>query len=268
MQEGVEIVAGDEVEPDLVRAHEVGGLVDEDDIGTQERVEHRGYEAVSVEVDTTPVPDGAALVAGSSPVLVADGRCEEAPEPSHPEITSDRYHVVAKVNEAVDEVRRAESKHRAELKRSRYVWLKYESNLTARQREQLTWLTRPSMQLAMAHAARWRDDFNAFYDESDPEEAQTYLKRWGYRAERPRLDPIKTFVATVGPLGRHHRLAIQPAEQRALGGHELTRPGGQAPGPGLPLQDEDDHHHLPHRREALATRNPHDLARSNNLSNP
>jgi len=53
------------------------------------------------------------------------------------------------------------------------------------------------MHLATARAARWRDDFNAFYDKSDPEEAEVYLKRWCYGAKRLRLEPIKTFVATV-----------------------------------------------------------------------
>ena len=81
-----------------------------------------------------------------------------------PEIIFDRYHVVAKVNEAIDEVRRSEQKRRPELKRSRYVWLKNDANLTEHQRQQLAWLTRPSMRLETARAARWRDDFNGFYD--------------------------------------------------------------------------------------------------------
>ena len=105
--------------------------------------------------------------------------------------------MVAKANEAVDEVRRAESKTRPELKRSRYVWLKNEANLTARQREQLTWLTRPSMQLKTARAARWRDDFNQFYAKASTEETEAYLRRWCYGAKRSRLEPIKEFVATV-----------------------------------------------------------------------
>jgi transposase len=125
------------------------------------------------------------------------GVADEAPEPHRPEIIFDRYHVVAKVNEAVDEVRRAESKRRPELKGSRYVWLKNEPNLTARQRQTLTWLTRPSMRLASARAARWRDDFSAFYDKTDPEEAEAYLKRWCYGAKRSRLDPVKSFVAMI-----------------------------------------------------------------------
>jgi transposase len=102
-----------------------------------------------------------------------------------------------KANEAIDEVRRAESKTRPELKRSRYVWLKNEANLTAKQRETLAWLTRPSMALKTARAARWRDDFNEFYNKTDAEEAEAYLRRWCYGAKRSRLEPIKEFVATV-----------------------------------------------------------------------
>jgi len=128
----------------------------------------------------------------------ASGEMQEASAQLHsPQIVFDRYHVVAKANDAVDEVRRAESKTRPELKRSRYVWLKNEANLTAKQREKLTWLTRPSMQLKTARAARWRDDFNDFYNRADPEEAEAYLRRWCYGAKRSRLAPVKEFVATV-----------------------------------------------------------------------
>jgi len=95
-----------------------------------------------------------------------------------PEIVFDRYHVVAKANEAVDEVRRAEAKTRPELKRTRYAWLKNQANLTAKQREQLAWLTRPSMQLQTTRAARWRDDFNGFYDQPTPIDAEAYLRSW------------------------------------------------------------------------------------------
>lgn len=109
----------------------------------------------------------------------------------------DRYHVVAKANDAVDTVRRAEAKTRPELKRSRYTWLKNDANLTAKQHEQLAWLNRPSMQLKTARAARWRDDFNGFYEQSPPAQAQAYLRRWCYGAKRSRLEPVKEFVRTV-----------------------------------------------------------------------
>jgi transposase len=152
-----------------------------------------------------PEGDGADRPASSVDTEVAAAGCGEdvivataaREEPHRPEIIFDRYHVVAKANEAVDEVRRAESKSRPELKRSRYVWLKNESNLTARQRETLIWLTRPSMRLQTARAARWRDDFNGFYDRPDPDEAEVYLRRWCYGAKRSQLEPVKAFVATV-----------------------------------------------------------------------
>ncbi len=159
-------------------------------------------EPETVEGDTAAeaveVMTGTAVAVTADPSgRVTDGE-EEPPVGLHcPEIIFDRYHVVAKANEAVDEVRRVESKSRPELKRSRYVWLKNEANLTVKQREKLTWLTRPSMQLKTARAARWRDDFNGFYTLTDPEEAEAYLKRWCYGAKRSRLEPIKAFVATV-----------------------------------------------------------------------
>ena len=185
------------------------------------------------------VAEGGALIATEADVAASqcdDGSGEPGAEPTglhSPEIIFDRYHVVAKANEAVDEVRRAEAKTRPELKRSRYVWLKNETNLTAKQREKLAWLTRPSMQLKTARAARWRDDFNEFYNKATAEEAEEYLRRWCYGAKRSRLDPIKAFVATVeehweGILAwQKHRLSngllegtnslVQAAKRRARG---------------------------------------------------
>jgi len=136
----------------------------------------------------------------SSPLVASEADPEGTSEPTaghQPQIVFDRFHVVAKANEAVDAVRRAEVKTRPELKRSRYAWLKNDANLTVRQREQLSWLTRPSMQLKTTRAARWRDDFNGFYDQPTPADAEAYLRRWCYGAKRSRLEPVKEFVRTV-----------------------------------------------------------------------
>ena len=52
------------------------------------------------------------------------------------EITFDRYHIKKHLNEAIDEVRRAESKqHKGLLKNTRYLWLKRPSKLTAKQQD-------------------------------------------------------------------------------------------------------------------------------------
>lgn len=141
---------------------------------------------------------------GGDPALVTDTSSDMSPafisgigeHLPHAGMTFDRFHVMAKLGEAIDEVRRAEQKDNPALKKTRYVWLKNRANLTARQRETLTWLTRPSMRLATARAHRWREDFQAFYDQ-DPADAQTYLRRWCYGAKRSRLAPVKDFVRLV-----------------------------------------------------------------------
>jgi len=46
-------------------------------------------------------------------------------------MTFDRYHLGAKLSEAVDAVRREEVKTRPELRRTRWLWLKNHANLTA-----------------------------------------------------------------------------------------------------------------------------------------
>jgi len=163
-----------------------------------EQPEQTEAQATDATGEPAEVITSAAVAATADPAGQAAGEGDETEVELHrPQIIFDRYHVVAKANEAVDEVRRAEAKSRPELKRSRYLWLKNEANLTVTQREKLTWLTRPSMQLKTARAARWRDDFNEFYNKSDPEEAEAYLTRWCYGAKRSRLEPIKAFVATV-----------------------------------------------------------------------
>jgi transposase len=112
------------------------------------------------------------------------------------EITYDQYHVVAQLNEAVDQVRRQEAHSRPELAGSRYLWLKNGSGLSEKEQRQRLWLSRPSAQLATARAWRWKEDFNGFYQQPT-EQAERYLERWCYGAQRSRLEPIKDFVRMV-----------------------------------------------------------------------
>src|SRR6476661_10388451 len=111
-------------------------------------------------------------------------------------MTFDRFHLAAKLSEAIDTVRRAEVTTHPELKHTRWLWLKNFSNLSVKQKAELHQLMRPSTQLATARALRWREDFQAFYDQ-DPSYAPEYLRRWCYGAKRSRLQPIKDFVALV-----------------------------------------------------------------------
>jgi hypothetical protein len=87
----------------------------------------------------------------------------------------------------------------------------------------------------------------------------------------PRLQPIKDFVTLVekhgeGILTWHAtHLSNTPARR-----DQLSSPGRQSPRPGLPHQNQDDHHHLPPCRQTPTT-HPHPSAtrvHALTLSNP
>lgn len=153
-------------------------------------------------------------------------------------MTFDRYHLAAKLSEAIDAVRRAEVATRPELKHTRWLWLKNYANLSVAQRRDLHHLMRPSTQLATARALRWREDFQVFYDQH-PSYAPEYLRRWCYGAKRSRLQPIKDFVTLVekhwdGIITWHHNhlsnglleginSLVQAAKARARGYRNKTK---------------------------------------------
>jgi transposase len=99
------------------------------------------------------------------------------------------------INDAVDKVRRAESKGRPESKRSRYLWLRNEPSLSAESREQLTSLTR--LHLKTARAYRIRLAFQEIYQQPSSGWGALFLDRWYSWAIRSRLDPIKDAPRTV-----------------------------------------------------------------------
>ena len=135
-------------------------------------------------------------------------------------------------------MRREEVATRPELKHTRWLWLKNWATLSVAQRRQLHQLMRPSAQLATARAQRWREDFQAFYDQ-DPSYAPEYLRRWCAGAKRSRLQPIKDFVSLVenhweGIIAWHaHHLSnglleginslVQAAKARARGYRNTTK---------------------------------------------
>lgn len=159
--------------------------------------EHGGKPKTQIEqvaCDMSP-----AFISGVDTYLSSVSKNDEGEQviEHQPEIVFDRYHVVAHLNEAVDLVRRDEAKSRPELAKTRYAWLKKPETLTKHQKEQLEWLTRPSLQLKTARAAKWRDDFNVFYTIPNAQRAETYLRNWCTGAKRSQLEPIKDFVRLV-----------------------------------------------------------------------
>jgi transposase len=112
------------------------------------------------------------------------------------EITFDRYHVKAKLSEAVDRVRRAEAREQRELlKRTRYLWLRRPQRLTSKQRDWLDELLAQPLRTADAYRLMLR--FDAAY-ELDREAAEPYLRAWQQAARDSKLEPLIDFADMLG----------------------------------------------------------------------
>ena len=113
----------------------------------------------------------------------------------------DRYHIVAKLNKAVDEVRRTETKrlhqegYEDALKHTKYCFLKNEENLTDKQRLKLNDVLQ--LDLKSVRAYLLKQSFQLFWQYNSPYWARWYLQKWCTRAMRSKLEPIKKFVKTV-----------------------------------------------------------------------
>ena len=120
----------------------------------------------------------------------------------------DRFHIVAKMNEALDDVRAAESRKMAQdgheplLKKSRWCILKRKANLTAQQKFRLRDLLRYNLQTVRAYLLK--EDFQRFWDYNSPTWAGRYLDFWCQETMRSRIEPMKKIAKTL----RAHRELI------------------------------------------------------------
>lgn len=114
---------------------------------------------------------------------------------SHAAVTFDKFHAVKIINEAVDQVRRAEQKAQSVLKGTRYIWLRNPDTLSDRQRAILDAL--PTRNLKTARAYQIRLAFQDLYDQPSPEAAAHFLKRWYFWATHSRLAPVIDAAHTV-----------------------------------------------------------------------
>ena len=120
----------------------------------------------------------------------------------------DRFHIIAKMNEALDDVRAAESHKMAQdgheplLKKSRWCILKRKANLTAQQKFRLRDLLRYNLQTVRAYLLK--EDFQRFWDYNSPTWAGRYLDFWCQETMRSRIEPMKKIAKTL----RAHRELI------------------------------------------------------------
>lgn len=120
-------------------------------------------------------------------------------------IVLDRFHVVAKLNKAIDEIRAKEARemnrlgYEPILKRTRWCFLKRPENLTCTQSLRLKDILRYDLKTVRAYLLK--EAFQGFWEYTSPYWAGWYLDKWCARAMRSRLEPIKSFVTTI----RGHR---------------------------------------------------------------
>jgi transposase len=120
------------------------------------------------------------------------GVAESLPEAA---VTFDKFHAVKIINDAVDQVRREEQRSRPELKKTRYAWLKNETNLSTGQHDIIDNLALSNLKTARAY--RIRLAFQEFYEQPSRQDAEAFLKKWYFWGTHSRLQPMIDAARTV-----------------------------------------------------------------------
>ena len=113
----------------------------------------------------------------------------------------DRYHIVARINKAIDEVRAEEHRqmkndgHEEVLKKSRWCLLKRKENLTEKQEVKLSELLKYNLRSVRAYLLK--EDFNGLWEYVSPVWAGKFIDRWCTRVMRSRIEPLKKEAKTI-----------------------------------------------------------------------
>jgi transposase len=117
----------------------------------------------------------------------------------------DRFHIVAQMNKALDEVRAEEARqivrdgYEPILKKTRWCLLKRPENLTPKQRIRLRDLLRYNLRSVRAYLLK--EDFQQFWEYESPAWAGKFLTEWCRQTMRSRIEPMKKIARTL----RSHR---------------------------------------------------------------
>jgi len=135
----------------------------------------------------------------------------------------DRYHVVANLNKAIDEIRAKESRELARkgfnpLKHTRWCFLKRAENRTPAQRDRLAQVVRHNLRTVRAHLHK--ESFEAFWSYRSPMWAGWFLDGWTRRVMRSRLAPLKRFARSLRKHRDHLLNWFRARGQLALGATE------------------------------------------------
>jgi len=120
----------------------------------------------------------------------------------------DRFHIVAKMNDALNDVRSAEARklvadgYEPVLSKTRWCVLKRKENLTSNQRIRLRDILKYNLQTVRAYLLK--EQFQQFWDYESPTWAGKFLDQWIALVMRSRIEPMKKVAKTL----RNHRELI------------------------------------------------------------
>lgn len=115
---------------------------------------------------------------------------------SHSSIIFDRFHIMKKLNEAVDKVRREEQRqHQEQFKRTRYLWLKNGKKLTDKQQQRVADLSNAYPNIGTAY--RLKELFKQILDQAYYSNDLSDIGIWLDEAYHSGIEPIKKFVDSI-----------------------------------------------------------------------
>ncbi len=113
----------------------------------------------------------------------------------------DRFHIVARLNKALDEVRAEEHRNMKNdgyepiLTKSRWLLLKRPENLTEHQEAKLSELLKYNLKSLRAYLLK--EDFQQFWNYVSPTWAGKFLDQWTTRVMRSQIEPLKKEAKTI-----------------------------------------------------------------------
>ena len=121
----------------------------------------------------------------------------------HAQITFDKFHVIAKANEAVDEVcrnerRRGTNEASAQLKQTRWLWRKNPQNLTDEQQQHMDTLDQEMLQTAQAYQMKLQ--LQNLYQSPYRSWAKRGLQAWCRRAQKMAQTSWRGLLKPIGKL--------------------------------------------------------------------
>jgi transposase len=113
----------------------------------------------------------------------------------------DRFHIMSRMNKAIDEVRAGEARrlvadgYKPVLKHSRWCLLKRPENLTEKQTVKMAELLRYNLRAVRAYLHR--EDFQRFWTYLQWWAARRFLREWCTRVMRSRIEPMKKIARSL-----------------------------------------------------------------------